>query len=68
MTRADRITAFEGTQPVTRQSPPMKWRSTRATRAPRPAAPAAATSPAVPAPTTTRLYRRAGSGFCQPGG
>ena len=29
------ITAFEGTQPTFRQSPPIRWRSTSATRAPR---------------------------------
>ena len=55
MTRAARITVFEGTQPVFRQSPPMRCRSTRATRAPSVAEAAAVTRPAVPAPTTTRL-------------
>ena len=54
-TRAARRTAFDGTQPTFRQSPPISRRSTRATRAPRPAATDAVTSPAVPAPTTTRL-------------
>ena len=53
---AARMTAFEGTQPVLRQSPPVWCRSMSATRAPSPAAPAAATRPAVPAPTMTRLY------------
>ena len=53
--RAERISAFDGTQPTLRQSPPIRWRSTSATRAPSPAAPAAVTSPAVPAPITTRL-------------
>ena len=51
----DRMTAFDGTQPTLRQSPPRRSRSMRATRAPRPAAPAAVTSPAVPPPMTTRL-------------
>ena len=52
--RAARITPFEGTQPMFRQSPPIKCRSTIAARAPRPAEPAAETSPAVPAPIATR--------------
>ena len=52
--RAARITAFDGTQPKLRQSPPNMWRSTSATRAPSPAAIAALTRPAVPAPITTR--------------
>ena len=53
--REARISAFEGTHPTLRQSPPIKLRSMRATRAPRPAAIAAVTKPAVPAPITTRL-------------
>ena len=53
--REARMSAFEGTQPTLRQSPPRSLRSTSATRAPRPAAPAAVTRPAVPAPITTRL-------------
>ena len=65
---AARIRALDGTQPTFKQSPPMRCRSTSATFAPRPAAPAAATSPAVPAPTTTRLYRPLGLGFDQSGG
>src|SRR3990172_12783856 len=68
MTRDDRITHFEGTQPKLRQSPPKRCFSIKATRAPRPAPPAAVTSPAVPAPITTRLYRAPGSGFLQSGG
>jgi hypothetical protein len=43
------MSAFDGTQPVFRQSPPSKCRSTSATRAPRPAAPITLTRPAVPA-------------------
>ena len=50
---AARISAFEGTHPEFRQSPPIKLRSTRATRAPSPAAPTAVTKPAVPPPITT---------------
>ncbi|MNC89774.1 hypothetical protein D3C83_57600 [compost metagenome] len=53
-TRAERSSAFDGTHPVLRQSPPSRCRSTSATRAPRPAAPAAQTRPAVPPPMTTR--------------
>ena len=52
--RAERIRAFEGTQPTLRQSPPSRCRSSNATRAPAPAAKLAAINPAVPAPTTTR--------------
>ena len=40
------MSAFDGTQPTLRQSPPSRCRSTSATLAPRPAAPAAVTSPA----------------------
>src|SRR5437867_1948596 len=54
-TREERITHFDGTQPTFKQSPPIRYLSTRATRAPSPAAPAAVTRPAVPAPITTRL-------------
>ena len=53
--RADRSNALEGTQPVLRQSPPIRSRSINATFAPRPAAPAAIINPAVPAPITTML-------------
>ena len=53
--RPARISAFDGTQPMFRQSPPSRSRSTSATVAPSPAATAAATSPPVPAPSTTRL-------------
>ena len=67
-TRAEAMSALDGTHPTFRQSPPSNPRSTRATFAPSPAAPAAVTSPAVPPPITTRLYRRAGSGFTQSGG
>jgi hypothetical protein len=52
--RAERMMAFDGTQPVTRQSPPSRARSTSATRAPSPAAPIALTRPAVPPPITAR--------------
>src|SRR6185503_12038338 len=48
--------ALLGTQPVFRQSPPMRCFSTRAARPPRPAVPAAVTRPAVPPPITTTLY------------
>ena len=44
------MTAFDGTQPTFRQSPPSMLFSISATRAPSPAAPAAVTSPAVPPP------------------
>src|SRR5688572_16006661 len=60
--------AFDGTQPTFRQSPPSQWRSISATFAPSAAAPCAATNPAVPAPTTTRLYRSAGCGLRHPDG
>ena len=46
--------ALLGTQPVLRQSPPMRPRSISATRAPSCAAPAATDSPAAPAPMTAR--------------
>ena len=52
--RAARNSAFDGTHPVFRQSPPRRFRSMMATRAPSPAAPAAHTRPAVPPPITTR--------------
>ena len=55
MNFAVRISAFEGTQPVFRQSPPMLPFSTRATFALTAAAMYAATSPADPAPITTTL-------------
>ena len=48
------IRAFEGTQPVHRQSPPVRSRSTRTTLAPNREAVLAATMPAVPPPTTRR--------------
>ena len=51
--RAELINAFDGTQPVQRQSPPSRSRSISAARAPRPATPAAVTSPAVPPPIAT---------------
>src|SRR5437763_1759516 len=53
--RADEMSALLGTQPKFRQSPPIKFRSTRATRPPNAAVPAAATNPAVPAPMTMTL-------------
>src|SRR6185312_17473488 len=43
--------AFDGTQPALRQSPPMAPRSISTTSRPSCAAPAATTSPAEPAPT-----------------
>ena len=49
------MSALLGTQPKFRQSPPIKFRSTRATRPPNAAVPAAATNPAVPAPMTMTL-------------
>lgn len=45
---------LEGTQPVHRQSPPMRSRSTSSTSAPKRAAVLAATIPAVPPPITSR--------------
>jgi len=48
------ISDFEGTQPVHRQSPPGRSRSTSRTRASKPAAVFAATRPAVPPPMTRR--------------
>ena len=63
-----RMIAFDGTQPTFRQSPPSRSRSISATFAPSAAAACAATSPAVPAPTTTRLYRSAGCGLRHPDG
>jgi hypothetical protein len=65
MAPAERSSAFDGTHPVFRQSPPRRSRSTSATRAPSPAAPIAPTSPAVPPPITTRSYACAGVGFRQ---
>jgi hypothetical protein len=59
--RADRSSAFEGTQPTFRQSPPSLSRSMSATRAPSPAAPKAETSPAVPPPIAMRSYYCAAS-------
>ena len=45
---------LDGTQPVQRQSPPVRSRSTSSTRAPIRAAVLAPTMPAVPPPTTSR--------------
>ena len=54
-TRALASSAFDGTQPVQRQSPPKRERSTAATRSPRScAANSAARIPAEPIPMTTR--------------
>jgi hypothetical protein len=53
--RAEAMRALLGTQPVFRQSPPMRCFSMSATRPPRPAVPAAVTRPAVPAPMTITL-------------
>ena len=50
--------AFDGTQPVHRQSPPTRARSTTATCRPRPAANSAAVRPADPIPTITRSNTR----------
>src|SRR3990172_10891831 len=50
------MSAFDGTHPKLRQSPPIFFPSMSATRPPRPAVPAAVTRPAVPAPMTTTLY------------
>jgi hypothetical protein len=52
---AERITAFDGTQPTLRQSPPIRCRSISATFAPRLEATSAVIRPPVPAPMTTRL-------------
>src|SRR5918998_4263184 len=54
---ADASSALLGTQPVHRQSPPTRARSTTATRSPRVAANSAATMPPDPIPTITRSYR-----------
>ena len=53
--RAERINAFDGTQPVFRQSPPIRCFSTSVTLARTVAAIKAVTRPAEPAPMTTRL-------------
>ena len=50
--------ALLGTQPVHRQSPPVRSRSTRRVVAPNPAAVWAATRPAVPPPTIRRSHGR----------
>ena len=52
---AERISAFDGTQPVFRQSPPILCFSTSVTLALIAEAIYAVTSPALPAPITTRL-------------
>src|SRR5215813_11577970 len=57
--RAARNNPFEGTHPKLRQSPPSNCLSTSATLAPR---------PAVPAPTTTRLYLPTAVGLIHPAG
>ena len=60
---AVRMRAFDGTQPVLRQSPPMRCFSTSVTFAFTAAAMYAVTSPAEPAPITTTLRsKRAGRG------
>jgi hypothetical protein len=51
---ADASSAFDGTQPVHRQSPPTRWRSTTQTRRPRLAANSAAGMPPEPMPRMTR--------------
>ena len=62
-TRAVLISALEGTQPVLRQSPPMRCFSISVTLARTVAAMYAETRPADPAPITTRLRsNRAGRG------
>src|SRR4029077_10080946 len=66
--RAARIIPLDGTQPTLKQSPPRRLRSTKAPFAPTPAAPAALTNPAVPAPTTTKLYLPEGVGLTHFGG
>jgi len=48
--------AFEGTQPLLRQSPPRRFFSIRATFAPIPIAQAAVTRPPAPPPITTKSY------------
>ena len=52
---AERSSDLLGTQPVFRQSPPMRWRSMSVTFAFTVAAINAATKPPEPAPITTRL-------------
>ena len=49
--------AFDGTQPVHRQSPPVRSRSIIAVRAPSPAAVTVAISPVVPPPIAIRSWR-----------
>jgi hypothetical protein len=51
---ADASSAFDGTQPVHRQSPPTLARSTTATRRPMVAANSAPTIPPDPIPTMTK--------------
>src|SRR5260221_11470862 len=53
MSFAEAMSAFVGTQPVQRQSPPSASRSMRAVRRPRRLEKDAVTSPAVPPPITT---------------
>ena len=53
-TFAEASSAFDGTQPVHRQSPPTRLRSTTAIFTPRVAANSAATMPPEPMPTMTR--------------
>jgi hypothetical protein len=62
---AVRSSAFDGTQPVFRQSPPMRCFSTSVTFAFTAAAMYDATSPAEPAPITTR-FRSKRRGRSQP--
>jgi len=56
------ISAFDGTHPVQRQSPPRRPLSIRSTRAPKPAAVLLATRPALPPPITTRSHDRGALG------
>ena len=55
---AERSSDLLGTQPVFRQSPPMRWRSISVTFAFTVAAMRAATKPPEPAPTTTMLVSK----------
>ena len=62
---AEAISAFEGTQPKLRQSPPILWPSISTTEAPIWTAPAAVERPPEPAPMTQRsvLMRSVMRGF-----
>mmetsp|Transcript_15730 Transcript_15730/g.34113 ORF Transcript_15730/g.34113 Transcript_15730/m.34113 type:complete len:296 (-) Transcript_15730:132-1019(-) len=64
--RALRMSAFDGTHPTLRQSPPARCSLIIAERAPRRAACLELTSPPAPAPMTTRSYSGYGAGSSHP--